>query len=462
MHIYFSGIGGTGLSPLANLALDCGYEVSGSDVLPSKNLVDLQNRGVRISTEQTLNEIEAKHQANPIDWIIHTSALPKDHPHLIFAKTNNIKISKRHELINFILKSKNLKLIAVSGTHGKTTVSGMLVWIFKQLQIPISYLVGTNLSFGKSGEFKLGSSHFVYECDEFDRNFLNYEPFLSIIPSLDYDHPDTYKTDKEYAESFVQFFSQSQNVISWSSSNQYLHQVFDKYNLSFEKMLEGKEIYFIQENEPKNQAYFEDNHIINLPGIHNRRNALLAVLAILHYVSSEPNEKVFEAINSFVGTERRFEKLETNLYTDYGHHPTEIKATLQMAKEILKPDQKLILIYQPHQNIRQYQLDIQEGYINCFHSVDMVYWLPTYLSRENELPVLKPLDIITKIQDLSIAEIKLNPDAQSFETDKMIVSKLDQTLAKNIKQHLAAGDLIVCMGAGDIDDWIRIITKKHQ
>jgi UDP-N-acetylmuramate--alanine ligase len=196
MHIYFSGLGGSGLTPLANLALDCGYKVSGSDREMSQNLIELQKRGVQFSLEQSTSEIQAIHDQDPIDWIIHTSALPDLHPHLLFASNNRIRITKRHDLINSILEAKNLKLIAISGTHGKTTTTGMLIWIFKQLEIPVSYLVGSSISYGNSGEYNSGSEYFVYECDEFDRNFLNFKPFLSIIPSLDYDHPDTYPTKK--------------------------------------------------------------------------------------------------------------------------------------------------------------------------------------------------------------------------------------------------------------------------
>jgi UDP-N-acetylmuramate--alanine ligase len=247
MHIYFSGIGGTGLAPLAHLALDCGYNVTGSDIEGSQNVQDLIKRGVKITIGQSQEEILTIHQQNPIDWIIATSALPQNHPHKSFATDNNIKISKRHELINQIVKEKNLRLIAVAGTHGKTTTVGMIIWIFKQLQIAVSYLIGTNISYGRSGEFALGSQYFIYECDEFDRNFLNFEPYLSIIPSLDYDHPDTYKTEKDYCEAFVQFMSQSRCVISWEVVNKYMQEVYDRQKLSFTKMLDGREIYFLQD-----------------------------------------------------------------------------------------------------------------------------------------------------------------------------------------------------------------------
>jgi UDP-N-acetylmuramate--alanine ligase len=467
MHIYFSGIGGTGLSPLAHLALDCGYTVSGSDREDSQNIQDLVTRGVDINLTQSLDEISSFHTQNPIDWIIATSALPAEHPHKTFAEQNNIKISKRHELVNLVLKEKNLKLIAVAGTHGKTTTVGMMVWIFKQLQVPVSHLVGTNIRYGRSGEFNLGSKYFIYECDEFDRNFLNFEPYLSIIPSLDYDHPDTYKTEKDYSEAFVQFMSQSQCVISWEVVNKYMQKVYAEQGLGYTKMLDGREIYFLQDNEPNNQEYYMINRWIKLPGILKRRNALVAMSGLASYCDIEMDD-MLKVVASFPGTQRRFEKLVQNLYSDYGHHPAEIFATLQMAGEIINEEymnqtstfegkllvksgdihkQKLVLVYQPHQNIRQHDQDIQAGYGNCFVNVQKVYWLPTYLSREySDLPILTPQEIIDQ------SGLKENPKNANVDFE---VANLDNQLKSKIKNHLSSGDLVIVMGAGDIDAWAR-------
>jgi UDP-N-acetylmuramate--alanine ligase len=467
LHIYFSGIGGTGLSPLAHLALDCGYSVSGSDREESQNIEDLRARGVKIDIVQSEQEIESVHQETSIDWVIATSALPQDHPHKTFAAKHNIKISKRHELINLILEQKNLKLIAVAGTHGKTTTVGMIVWMFKQMGIPVSYLIGTNISYGRSGEFALGSKYFIYECDEFDRNFLNFEPYLSIIPSLDYDHPDTYKTEKDYSEAFVQFMSQSDCVISWEVVNRYMLQVYADQGLGYTNMLDGKEIYFLQDDEPNNQEYYMIDRWIKMPGILKRRNALVAMSGLVSFCGMDMDE-MLKVVATFPGTQRRFEKLAENLYSDYGHHPAEIFATLQMASEIIneqylskldtmegklleksgelhKP--KLILVYQPHQNIRQHDADIQKGYGHCFSNASKVYWLPTYLSREyTDLAILSPQDIIDK------SELKSNPKNDDVE---FAVAKMNDALVQEIKTQLAAGDMVVIMGAGDIDTWGR-------
>jgi UDP-N-acetylmuramate--alanine ligase len=455
MHIYFSGIGGSGLCPLANLALDCGFLVSGSDIEESQNLTDLRKRGVSCQAIQNLEEIDKLDKVAPIDWIIHTSALPSNHPHLVFAKQNNIKITKRHDLINYVVKTKNLKLIAVSGTHGKTTTTGMLIWLFKSLGIPVSYLIGANISFGLSGEYAKGSKYFVYECDEFDRNFLNFKPFLSIIPSLDYDHADTYKTDKEYVESFVQFFSQSEFVISLKSVNDYMHQVFAKYNLSFDKMLSDKTIYFLKDDDQGTQEHFTNPNWIGLAGLYIRRNAMLVVLAMSMYVNQEQELQILEAIRKFPGTSRRFERLGTNLYSDYGHHPVEIVATINIAKELVEinksknplSEQKIVLIYQPHQNIRQRDRQVQLGYSTCFAGVDEVYWLDTFLSREGDLPVLTSQELIGFAQKKQ----KKNPSSQT----SFYPVKMDSSLVQKIHTHQKNNNLVIVMGAGSVDKWAR-------
>ena len=178
MNIYFSGIGGVGVGPLAEVALDAGYTISGSDRAPSPVSRQIADKGVAIDYSQDGSFLRRQHQANPIDWLVYTAALPSDHPELLAAQELGIKTSKRDELLAYIIADKNLKLIAVSGPHGKTTTTSMLIWLFKQLGVPASHLVGTTLSFDQSGKYQPGSEYFIYECDEFDRNFLHFSFFL--------------------------------------------------------------------------------------------------------------------------------------------------------------------------------------------------------------------------------------------------------------------------------------------
>ena len=212
MRIYFSGIGGVGIGPLSRIALEAGYDVCGSDRSPSLITNELESAGIPISFDQSGAFLQSEHDKSSFDWFIYTAALPENHPELVLARKLGIKTSKRDELLAQIIADKNLKLIAVAGTHGKTTTTSLLVWTMEQLQIPASYSVGSTLSFGPSGTFDKNSQFFVYECDEFDRNFLHFSPEISLITSVDYDHPDTYPTKKSYLDAFREFGEKSNNL----------------------------------------------------------------------------------------------------------------------------------------------------------------------------------------------------------------------------------------------------------
>lgn len=412
MKIYFSGIGGVGLGPLAEIAYDAGYHVSGSDM--SKSLVtdELQKRGIAIEFTQDGSFLRSSHSEQPIDWLVYTSALPADHPELLTARALGIKAVKRDELLAHIIREKNLKLIAVAGTHGKTTTTGMLVWVLKLLNIPVSYSVGTTLSFGPSGKFDPESEYFIYECDEFDRNFLHFSPFLSLITSVDYDHPDTYPREVDYMSAFRQFMDQSQHTIMWQKDGQLVNATAD----------DG---WILQDEEVAP---------LRVPGIHSRQNATL-VLKAIEYLKLGEGEAITQSLESFPGTMRRFERLADGLYTDYGHHPAEIAATLQMAREL---SDHVVLVYQPHQNVRQHE--IKDDYTDCFELAEEVYWLPTYLSREDpNLPILIPEELIQHVTNKGAVHI----------------AAMNDELWNTINATRNNGKLVLAMGAGSIDNWLR-------
>ena len=221
-RIYFAGIGGAGLFSLAQLARDAGYEVLGCGLEENDNVKTLRDAGVSVCVGQDGSQFTKEHLSKPIDWFVATAALPSDHPELKRAKENNIKTSKRDELLNKIIQEKNLRLVAVSGTHGKTTVTGMLIWLFKELGLPISYAIGTTIAFGPSAQYLLGSEYFIYEADEFDRNFLKFKPYLSIIPTVEYDHSDTYPTTEAYKQAFTDFIASSHCSFLYDVAADYL------------------------------------------------------------------------------------------------------------------------------------------------------------------------------------------------------------------------------------------------
>jgi UDP-N-acetylmuramate--alanine ligase len=413
MNIYFSGLGGVGIGPLVEVALDAGYTVQGSDRAESKFTKILEERGIGISLNQDGSFLEACHSAQPIDWLVYTAALPQDHSELAKARELGIKISKRDELLARIIAEKNLKLIAISGTHGKTTTTSMLVWAFKQHNIPVSYSIGTTISFGPSGQYTPDSKYFIYECDEFDRNFLQFSPYLAIIASLGYDHADVYPTPEAYAAAFHQFSSQSQHTIMWARDN-------DAARIP-----------------PDHAWLLQDSEVLalSLPGAHYRRNATLVVKALERLEIGTPESRI-QALNTFPGTSRRFERITDNLYTDYAVHPTEIAATLEMAREL---SSHVVVVYQPHQNTRQHE--IKKDYTTCFEKAETIYWLPTYLTREDpQLPLLSPQELTKNIANQQAVQFAdMNPD---------LWAKIEAARNEN--------KLVLVMGAGTIDSWVRM------
>jgi len=417
MNVYFSGIGGVGIGPLAEIARDAGHTITGSDLSESMVTDELRQQGVAVNIGQDGTFLKASHESAPLDWFVYTAALPEDHPELVIAKELGIRTGKRDEFLADFLEKHNLKLIAVAGTHGKTTTTGMAVWAFIQRGIPVSYSIGTTVSFGPSGKYDPKSEYFVYECDEYDRNFLHFKPYISLITSVDYDHPDTYPTENSYFDAFNQFIGQSKVVVCW------------KKDVDADKLEKYGILHLIDQQT-------RDVSFINLAGLHNRQNAYLVFSLFVDYLGATgQEEQIVEVLNSFPGTDRRFEKLANNIYSDYGHHPEEIAATLQMAREL---STDVVLVYQPHQNWRQHS--IRDQYTDQFEVAEKIYWTPTYLTRENpHYAILSPEELTVNITN----------------KDSIVYSDLNDTLWDEIITARDNGSLILFMGAGPIDAWVR-------
>lgn len=426
MHIYFSGIGGTAIGPLALIAKQAGFDVSGSDKQASQYIDYLKKHGLaNIHIGQDQPAMEAVHQEQPIDWFVYSSAVSKENPHhpeLEFAKTNGIKVSKRDELLNLILEEKKLQMIAIAGTHGKTTATAMVIWLFKQLQKPISYSVGAKISFGEMGQYDPTSQFFVYEADEFDRNFLAFHPFISLITGVTWDHHEIFPERADYQRAFRDFIDQSQHTLLWAEDYKYL-------SLQAEPRLG-----VLKPDDPQIAA-------ITLAGHYNRLDAWLAVQAV-HQITHAPISLLVDHVNHFPGTQRRMEELVPNLFSDYAHTPEKVRGGMSVALEIAKAkNQNVIVVYEPLTNRRQhYMID---DYKDCFTGATHVYWIPSYLAREDPgQRIIPPSEMITHLADPSIAS----------------PMERDVALEQVIKDHLVKGDMVVGMagGGGDsLDEWLR-------
>lgn len=426
MHIFFSGIGGTAIGPLAIIAKQAGFHVSGSDKQDSQYIQYLRKLGITdIQIGQTHAHIAEVNTKEPIDWYVYSSAVAMenpDSPEFVFCREHDITMTKRDELLTYILREKNLKLLAIAGTQGKTTTTAMAIWLFTQLELPISYSVGAKISFGDMGRYDQKATYFIYEADEFDRNFLAFEPYVSVITGVSWDHHEIFPTREEYKQAFREFISQSRETILWQEDNEYLG-LQRAANLRIEDSA--------------------NPHIatIQLAGQYNRLDAWL-VLQAVHKLTAEPVEKLIEIMNRFPGSQRRMEEIAANLYTDYAHTPEKIRGAMSVALELAaQKNQPLVVVYEPLTNRRQSHM--LHDYKDCFSGAAHVYWTPSYLAREDPLaPIISPQELIGYLDDPSIAEPAI----------------LDKSLATAIKKHLDRGDMVVAMaggGGGSLDEWLR-------
>lgn len=428
MHIFFSGIGGTAIGPLALIAKQAGYEVSGSDKQDSQYIDYLRHKGVTdIHIGQTTEAIAGVHARHPIDWYVYSSALAKENPHhpeLQFIDSHGIRKSKRDELINQIISDKNLEMIAVAGTHGKTTTTAMIVWLFTQLKERISYTLPAKTSFAEMGHYDPKSRFFIYEADEYDRNFLAYHPAISVISGVDWDHPDIYPTREDYYAAFRQFLNQSEFTILWDDDARKLGVASSPKN------------YIVDRWDHEDAPMFD--HI----GKVNRANANLAVRVVSDALKLNESTELVKLINKFPGVGRRFEPIAKNIYSDYAHTPDKIRGALQVAHEVVDGfDRNLVVVYEGLHNTRQHF--IKKELAHLFDSVDYLYVVPSYHAREDEsLEDLTPEKLIKLMSDKVTARpVGLN-------------SSLHSVIAKHAKK----GDLVLCLsagGGGSLDEWIR-------
>lgn len=432
MHIFFSGIGGGGVGPLALIAKQAGYDVSGSDKQASDYTRLLQSQGISLHIGQTAEAIQTVHAKKPIDWLVFTSAITRDdteHPEMLFAQRSRIKISKRDELLTQIIKEKGLKLIGIAGTHGKSTTTAMAVWLFHSLGIPIGHSVGAKIPFAPMGQLLPGSEFFIYECDEFDYNFLAFHPYIATITGIGWDHHEIFPTEESFKKAYRDFIAQSQHTILWQKDYDLLGYT-DATNFTI-----------LDNHDPRLDT-------ILIPGEFNRHDAWQAIQAA-HMATGTDIATLIEHINNFPGLKQRMEQLLPNLYTNYAHTPEKILGGMSTALELAKKQGKeVVIIYEPLTNRRQHH--IKHEYKNSFHGAKKLYWVRTYLAREDpNLPLLSPADLINHLDDPNIAT----------------PAEIDDQLAKVIKKHLDDGDMVVAMGAsgsGSLDEWLRTKIKEGK
>jgi len=434
-RFHFIGIGGYGMSGIAQVLYELGYSVKGSDIKQSEITARLSNLGI---------PIYIGHKPENIDnstIVVVSSAVHKDNPELIEAKRKSLPILQRGEMLAYLMSQK--KSIGIAGAHGKTTVTSLIGIIMEVGGLSPTIIVGGEIS-DIGGTAKLGRGEFlVAETDESDGSFLKLSPNIEIITNVDNDHLDYYKNTDNIKNAFVQFISQSKDFVFVCGDDPFLSELktdkekitygLDKDNIYSARNIELNGYGSIFEVEKKGKVIGSVK--LPIPGVHNIRNSLGAI-SVADFLGI-PFDAIVSGLKNFRGVNRRLQICnhigETVIIEDYAHHPTEIKASLEAIK-LLAKDKKVILIFQPHRYTRTYYL--YKDMAKSLSIADYIFLLDIYPA--SELPI-EGVDSGLILRSLS--EINGN---SKWVRDK---DKLDEEIL-NIGIE---NSIIVFMGAGDID-----------
>ena len=432
-NIYFIGIGGIGMSALARYFNTQGVFVSGYDKTPTSLTDDLQKEGIQIHFEDDINKIDKSATV-----VVYTPAIPASHSELNFCKENGYNVVKRSDVLNWI--TENAFTIAIAGTHGKTTTTSMTAHILRHTEFGCNAFLGGIATNYNTNFWSHEKNVVVVEADEYDRSFLKLAPNIAVVTAVDPDHLDIYGTAEEVLKAFGQFTDKIKNggtliqkmgtEFNIDGSNKSIFTYgYNKDNASYHtanlKVIDGSYIFDII--HPKG---IMQDVVLNMGGLHNVENATASIAIALTLEIDE--NKIKAAVASFKGVRRRFEyKVKTAnkvLIDDYAHHPEELNALISGVRS-LYPNEKMVLIFQPHLYSRTQ--DQANGFMEVLDKADEVILLPIYPARE--LP----------IEGVS-SEMLLNGMKIS---NKKVLSK-DQLIewAKQTNDKL-----IVMAGAGDID-----------
>lgn len=437
--IFFTGIGGIGMCGLAEYLILKGYEIYGSDPVSTHITERLSEKGAKINYTQ-----ETKNINNEIDLVVYTSAVKEDHPEITEARRLNINCVKRAQLLGELIN--NNYLIAVSGTHGKTTTTGMIAKILIDAGLDPTVFVGGNLDFLDGASFRSGKSKYaVVEADEYDRSFLTLKPDIIIINNIELDHTDIYANETELLDSFQEFVN-NRKIESCIICNGEFENIKKIIPPAVKVKYFGKEqenpVTVIKINDSKSE--FSLGGVQYKPGVtgyHNIYNAAASVLTA--EVLNIGTEVIQKSLSGFHGVSRRLEKKydrDITVYDDYAHHPTEIYYSLKSLREISKG--KLIVVFQPHTYSRVVQF--YKEFSDSLKIADFVFLVPVYAAREKQ-----PEGISSEMILSGLVKSGSNALLAGNETD----------LYEKLKSVYSNGDTIVFQGAGDITNYCSNFIK---
>lgn len=452
--VHFIGIGGIGMSGLAEILLHKGYQISGSDQVSSA----ITSRLVKLGAQIFLGH-EAEH-VHGIDAVVYSSAINPKNPEYLFAKQQGLPLVQRGELLAEIVNES--RSIAVAGTHGKTTTTGLSSMLLTVADLDPTYVIGGVLR-GKDSTVCIGKGpDIIAEADESDASFLFLKPYVGIVTNIEADHLETYDWDfGRLKNTFVDFLNNLQpngvaivciddpvvrEILPQIKSRVITYGFSEHAQIRAEQFQQlGLKTYFrlMRFNEP-----CPDNLVLNLPGHHNVLNAL-AVAALAHEYQI-PDKALMRALAEFPGMGRRFHpcgEIEMThgkalLFNDYGHHPTEIKATIAAAR-LAWPGQRIVMAFQPHRYSRTQALLEEFAYV--LNEADVLLILDIYSAGESPIAGVTGKTLYETVQGLQHCNVHFVP--------------LLNDLPDALRGILQDGDIILLQGAGNIESMVKEIIE---
>lgn len=436
--VHFIGIGGVGMSGIAEILNNLGFIVSGSDIERSEITDRLVSLGITVKYGH-----DEKNVPNDIDIVVYTSAVSEDNVEMLKARKENIPVIKRAEILAELMRIKDG--IAIAGSHGKSTTTALCGKVFIDCGMDPTVVIGGRFDYIK-GNAKLGEGDFfIAEADESDKSFLLLSPIINIITSIDNDHLENYGSMENLLAGFTDFANKVPffgfNILNMDDEN--IQKLFPKiktkihtYGFKNPGEFRADNVSFSREGS-KFSVYRNDTHLgdfeVPYPGEHYISNAL-AVIALSHLLGLNM-ENVRNSIDSYAGLGRRMEKMgfyeDAVVYNDYGHHPTEIKFTLNTFSRIKKG--RLITFFQPHRYTRTKAL--MEDFARSFYSTDLLYVADIYPASEKPIKGVDSRVLTEKIREFGKKEAHYINGTDPVEVLKDIKPGKD--------------DIILFLGAGD-------------
>ncbi len=429
--VHFIGIGGAGMSGLAELIHNMGAKVSGSDLSENSQVERLRDMGIKTYKGHQAANVQ------DVDVVVYSSAVPFTNPEIQEAKKRKIPIIPRIEVLVEVMRLK--RGIAVGGTHGKTTTTSMIAAIFLSALTDPTVVVGGRLDLIKSHSFLGKGEWLIAESDESDGSFLKLSPEIAIITNIDNDHLDYYGSYDNLKKAFLDFarLVPFYGLTVACGDNPNVRETLENYNKRIVYYGFNSDNDFILKKEVEGYVLYNESVKLgkidlSVPGKHNALNAAASIIVGLN--AGLTHKQCFDGIKKYNGVDRRFqfrgEKKSVKVYDDYGHHPTEIKATLQAFRERY-PKDKLVVAFQPHRYSRT-QI-CWDDFLTAFEDASQVLLWDIYAASEQPIA-----DVNSELLSKSIK----HPNVE-------YVGSSESAIAKTL-QHLKGPCVFLTLGAGDI------------